>query len=37
MEITLIDDVVKVEVDMDFHKTVLWVHLKADPKEVLIG
>ena len=37
MEITLIDDVVKVEVDMDFHKTVLGVHLKSDPKKVLIG
>jgi len=37
MEITLIDDVVKVEVDMDFHKTVLGVHLKADTKEVLVG
>jgi len=37
MEITLIGDVVKVEVDMDFHKTELGVHLKANPKEVLIG
>jgi len=37
MEITLIDDVVKVDVDMDYHKTVLGVHLKANPKEVLIG
>ena len=37
MEITLIDDVVKVEVDMDYHKTTLQVHLKANPKEVLIG
>jgi len=37
MEITLIDIVVKVEVDMDFHKTVLGVDLQADTKEVLIG
>jgi len=37
MEITLIDDVVKFEVDMDYHKAVLGVHLKANPKEVLIG
>jgi len=37
MEITLIDDVVKFEVDMDYHKTVLGVDLKANPKEVLIG
>jgi len=37
MEITLIDDVVKFEVDMDYHKTVLGVHLRANPKEVLIG
>ena len=37
MEITLIDNVVKFEVDMDYHKTVLRVHLKANPKEVFIG
>jgi len=37
MEITLIDDVVKVEVDMNYPKTVLGVHLKANPKEVLVG
>ena len=37
MEITLIDDVAKFGVDMDYHKTVLRVHLKANPKEVLIG
>ena len=37
MEITLIDNVVKVEVDMDYHKTMLGLHLKANPKEVLIG
>jgi len=37
MEIALIDDVVKVEVDMDYHKTMLGLHLKANPKEVLIG
>jgi len=36
MEITLIDDAVKVVVDMDYHKTLLGVHLKANPKEVLI-
>jgi translation initiation factor 3 subunit F len=29
--------VVKVEVDMDYHKTMLQLHLKANPKEVLIG
>jgi len=37
VEITLIDNVVKVEVDMDYHKTMLGLHLKANPKEVLIG
>ena len=37
MEITLIDAVAKVEVDMDYHKTMLGVHLKANPREVLIG
>ena len=31
------DNVVKVEVDMDCHKTMLGLHLKANPKEVLIG
>jgi len=37
VEIALIDNVVKVEVDMDYHKTMLGLHLKANPKEVLIG
>lgn len=37
VEITLIDNGVKVEVDMDYHKTMLGLHLKANPKEVLIG
>jgi len=37
MEITLIDDVAKVEVDMDYHKTMLGVYLKVNPKQVLIG
>ena len=37
MEFKLMDDVVKVEVDMDYHKTVLGAHLKANPKEVLVG
>jgi len=37
MEITLIDDVVEAEVDMDYYKTMLGVHVKANPKEVLIG
>jgi len=36
MEFKLLGDVVKVEVDMDYHKTVLGVHLKANPKQVLI-
>jgi len=36
MEFKLMDDVVKVEVDMDYHKTVSGAHLKANPKEVLI-
>jgi len=36
MEITLIDDVVKFGVDMDYHKTMLGVHLKANPGGVLI-
>jgi len=37
VEITLIDDLVKFEVDMDYYKTVLGVYLKANLKEVLIG
>ena len=37
MEITLIDNVVKFGVDMDYHKIVLRVHLKGNPKGVFIG
>ena len=37
VEITLIDNVVKVEVDIDYHKTMLGLHLKTNPKEVFIG
>jgi len=37
MEITPLHHVVKVEVDMDYNKTMLGVHLKANPTEVLIG
>ena len=37
VEITLIDNVVKVEVDIDYHKTMLGLHLKTNPMEVFIG